>query len=98
MKFYKNKCDHICQFLYKVRHEIITNNDFINSKILIQYKMVNNNDAAPLIMFAASYYFNHKYQKIDNIITKTLERKFSDKFVPPINEDITADFLGIDLK
>lgn len=77
LSFYKDKFEFISDYMAMIRYEIITNKDFINSKITIDYKRANNGDIAPLIMFAASYYFNHKYQHINDTVIKILERKYS---------------------
>ena len=60
-----------------VRDEITNDNNFSKSKLLQNYALANNSNIAPLIMFASSYYFNHKYQKINEIIQSRLINKFN---------------------
>lgn len=78
IKFYITEFEHIFQFLIMVRHEILTDNNFINSNLMLNYMITNGNNSAPLVMFAASCYFNHKYQKIDEIVRKVLTQKFNE--------------------
>lgn len=77
LKFYKNQFLNILFFLITVRKEIKNNSDFNKSTLLQHYAEANNNNIAPLIMFIAAYYFNHKYQKINDKIQNSLIKKFN---------------------
>lgn len=77
--FYINNADNIdpmLTFLISLNTEIINNKNFSKSIFLQKYSLANNGNIAPLIMYVASYYFNHKYQKITNYIKTGLNKKF----------------------
>lgn len=77
LMFYEDQFSSILFFIMMVRDEIKKDNDFNKSKLLQNYAFANNSNIAPLIMFAASYYFNHKYQKINEKIQYSLISKFN---------------------
>lgn len=72
----KNDIDPLLNFFIILNKEIKENDNFSSSKFLQQYSFANNGNIAPLIMYVASYYFNHKYQKITHIIKQSLKNKF----------------------
>lgn len=76
-KFYKNEIKSINQFFYMISDEFRKKENFKNSIFLQKYSLSNESNVAPLIMFAASFYFNHKYQKIKNYVEKGLIYKFN---------------------
>ena len=78
IKYYKDEYANCFYFLSMIINEIMNNNDFIHSKFAMNYMLANKNNSAPLIMFAASFYFNHKYQKIKNLVSHTLNKKFNE--------------------
>ena len=81
IKYYKDEYDQYVNcfyFLSMIINEIMNNNDFIHSKFAMNYMLANKNNLAPLIMFAASFYFNHKYQKIKSLVSHALTKKFNE--------------------
>ena len=76
LKFYKEKFSDILSFIYYITDIIQDKGNFRNSELCSNYSLINGGNVAPLIMFAASYYFNHKYQLIFRKVKNILLQKF----------------------
>jgi len=75
--FYKNQYQNILFYLFMINDTIDNERDFKQSQLFYNYSLANNNDITPLVMYVASRYFNHKNQKIFNILKQTLTAKFN---------------------
>lgn len=76
LKFYKEKFPDILSFIYYIIDIIKDKGNFKDSELCFNYSLTNGNNIAPIIMFAASYYFNHKYQFIFRKVNNILIQKF----------------------
>lgn len=76
LKFYKERFPDILSFIYHIIDNIKDKGNFRDSKLCFNYSLANGNNIAPIIMFAASYYFNHKYQFIFRKVNNILIQKF----------------------
>lgn len=77
IKFYKNKYQTIFQYTLMICNEFKKGKNFKNSQFIQDYALANNSNVSPLLMYAASFFLNHKFQKIKNIVQIRLTNKFN---------------------